>query len=158
MNIRQMTIASVLIAFGVFGIPELPKSIVPAHAVTDIREPSEELKRIVAPIARTSTEMAEIDKFWLRQIYMNAARGVEADGNIKSPTILTTDGARQVHKAVLAYVWKGMAQNSAGKYGDLQPAIEKAMAESIGLDTKPLTQELRDRLVETFEAIAWAAQ
>jgi hypothetical protein len=153
-----MTIASVLIGIGLFGIPELPKSFVPAHAVTDIREPSEEVKRFVAPIAKISTEMAEIDKFWLRQIYMNAARAVEADGNIKSPTILTTDGAREVHKAVLAYVWKGMAQNTAGKYEGLQAAVEKAMVEAIGLDAKPLNQDLRDRLVETFEAIAWAAQ
>ena len=158
MNIRRMTIASVLIGIGVFGIPELPKSFVPAHAVTDIREPSEGLKRIVAPAERIAADMAEIDKFWIRQIYMNAARAVEADGNIKSPTILTTDGAREVHKAVLAYVWKGMAQNSAGKYEGLQEAIEKAMVEAIGLDAKPLNQELRDKLVETFEAIAWAFQ
>lgn len=155
MNLR-LAIAAALVAVGVFGIPELPKPAVPAHAVADIREPSESMKRIVAPIAKIATGMAEIDKFWIQQIYMNAARAVEADGRIKEPTILTTDGAREVHKATLVYVWKGMAQNSAGKYPGLQEAVEKAMAEAIGLDRKKLTAELRDVFVDALEAVAWA--
>lgn len=162
MNLRMMA-AAVLVSIGVFGLPDVSKlttwhSPPATDAVRDIREPSEPMKKIVYEVGVATEDMSPIDKFWFSQLYMNAARSIEADGSLKEPSVVTTDGIREVHKTALAFVWKGMAANSAGKYPKLQAAVEKALTEAIGDERKKVTPEIRDASVQVLEAIAWVGR
>lgn len=159
MNLR-LAAAAVLVLIGVFGIPDVSKfKPTPASdAVVDIHEPSETMKKAVYAVGAATDGMSPIDRFWFSQTYMNAARMVEADGQVPEPSILSTDGIRQINKTALTFVWKGMAANAPGKYPKLKEAVDGVLDSVIGLDRKKVTPEVRDTAVELFEAIAWVGR
>lgn len=152
MNVRTFA-AVALVAFAVFGVPELRTGSVTR---TEIQEPSKTMRDVVLPVAKAARSMNAIDRLWLQGIYLNCARVVAADGMVSEPTMTTTDGLRAVHVAVLNYVWKGLAQNSPNKYPGLAEAIDSAINSVLSDDARPLTPELRDSAVEVYRAIAWA--
>jgi hypothetical protein len=147
-------IAVVLLAVGVFGIPSMPRpSLPPAVSVV---EPSQDMKNTVAEVVRVVNNMSIIDRLWLQYIYHNCAKVVAADGIVDQPAIVTTEGLRAVHRAVLKFIWRGMAENSPNKYAGLAKAIDDAVVAVIGNEQKPITDELRAEAVSVFDAISWA--
>lgn len=154
---RTRIIAALLLAaFGVFGMPSLPKFSVAVPSSVVVREPSEAMKSTVKPVVRAVSKMSAIDRLWLKTIYSNAAKVVAADGVVEPQVIVTTEGLRAIHVAILKFIWRGMAENPPGEYEGLSEAIEGAVDEVLGEDQRSLAPELRSKAVEVFDAIAWA--
>jgi hypothetical protein len=146
-------VAIVLVAIGLFGVPKMPSG---SQQLVQTKEPSKEMKASVAAVARVAKDMSIVDRLWLQYIYMNCGKVVLADGLVDQPTIVTTEGLRAVHRAVLKFIWKGMAGNTPNKYVGLAQAIDDAVVSVIGDEQKPLTEALRGEAIEVFDAIAWA--
>ena len=153
MNLRIAT-AVALAAIGLFGIPDM--SAVSSVPSVSVKEPSEAMKNVVAPIVRVASRMNAIDRLWLQEIYSNAAKVVSADGAVEPPVITTTAGLRSVHFAILKFIWKGLAGNPSGEVQGLSDAIESAIVEVVGDEHRQMTPELRAKAAELFDAIAWA--
>lgn len=152
---RLRTVAAILLAaYGAFGLPPMPR--LPVSSVVVVREPSEAMKATVKPVVRAVSKMSPIDRLWLQTIYSNAAKVVAADGIVDPQVIVSTEGLRAVHVAILKFIWRGMAENPPGEYAGLSEAIEGAMGDVLGEDQRSLTPELRAKAVEVFDAIAWA--
>lgn len=152
MKIVRLALAAALVAVA-FGGVTLP---LPSAVTLSVKEPSESMKPQIKPVIRAVSEMNAIDRLWLQYIYVNAARIVEQDGESREPSMETTEGLRAVHLSVLAYIWRGLADNKPGKYPQLKDAIESAFNGVIGDDHREMTTELRRKAAELFEAIAWA--
>jgi hypothetical protein len=148
MKSLRLLIAGALVIYAVMGG-------VPGPTLS-VREPSTQMKAEVSPVAKVVAGMSSIDRLWLQYIYQNASRVVQADGDSQSPTIVTTDGLRAVHVAILQFIWKGLADNSPGKYPALKDAIETVFTSTLGDARRPVTPELRAKAAELFDAIAWA--
>jgi hypothetical protein len=145
--------ALALVAFAVFGIPAAPT--VGGVSVT-LQEPSQAMKAQVREVARVMSRVNAVDRFWLQYIYSNAAKVIAADAGEDPPAVVTTEGLRAVHVAILKFIWKGMAENDPGKYEGLSQSIEAVFNEVIGDKQRSLTPELRQKACEMFDAIAWA--
>lgn len=152
MNLKT-AISLALLAFAMLGLPR-PRPT--ADALGTITEPSQDMKVAVRPVAKVVSSMSPIDRLWLQQIYINCARVVAADGIVEEPVVTTTDGLRAIHVAVLAFIWKGMADNSPEKYPGLATAIDEALNSVVSGDSRQLTPELRQKAVDIYTAIAWA--
>lgn len=151
---RLRIIAALLLAaYGAFGLPAMPRW--QASAIV-VREPSEAMKATVKPVVRVVSKMSSIDRLWLQTIYSNAAKVVAADGVVEPQVIVTTEGLRAIHVAILKFIWRGMAENQPGEYEGLSEAIEGVIDEVLGEEQRSLTPELRAKAVEVFDAIAWA--
>jgi hypothetical protein len=148
MKSLRLLIAAALVIYAVMGS-------VPGPTMS-VREPSPQMKSEVSPVTKVVAGMSSIDRLWLQYIYQQASRVVQADGDSQSPTIVTTDGLRAVHVAILQFIWKGLADNSPGKYPALKDAIESVFTNTLGDARRPLTPELRAKAAELFDAIAWA--
>lgn len=153
MNLR-VAVAVVLVAIGVFGIPDIRTA--GRGPSVSVKEPSEAMKLVVAPVVRAVSRMNAVDRLWLQDIYTNASKVVTADGVVEPQVITTTSGLRAIHVAILKFIWKGMAGNPPGQYEGLSESIDAAMNEVIGDDHRQLTPELRAKASELFDAIAWA--
>ena len=152
MKIARLALAALLVAFAIGGVP-LPGTSTASLSVT---EPAESMKSEIKPVIKAVAEMSSIDRLWLQYIYQNAAKIVVEDGKSSEPSMETTDGLRAFHLSILAYIWRGLADNKPGKYPELKDAIEAVFDGTIGDDSRALTPELREKAAELFEAIAWA--
>lgn len=155
MKYARLAMASFLLGVGLYGLPDLSR-LIPANEVV-VKEPSDELKKLVEPVERVVVTMTPEDRAWLRDIYINARRIVSTDGDMKQPSIPNTVVLRKVHITVLEYIWKGMAGNAPKKYPSLKSAIDSVVEGAIGLDPKELDDQTRDSAADVFGAIAWVA-
>lgn len=153
MKVRHAAAAAMLLV-AVFGVPDVQRLSVPVVRPKD--QPSVEMKNTVKPVVKVVSRMSPIDRVWLNSIYANAAKIVTTDGLVDPPVIVTTEGLRAIHVAILKFIWRGMADNKPGEYEGLSEAIDAAVSEVLGDTSRPLTPELRKRAAEVFEAIAWA--
>lgn len=152
---RARSIAAVvLLAVALLGVPDVSGLFAPTFC--EVKEPSDQMKDTIKPVAKVVANMSPIDRVWLNNIYSNAARVVSADGLAEPATICTTESLQAVHVAILKFIWKGMADNKPGEYEGLSEAIDAAITDVIGDTKKPMTPELRKKAAEVFEAIAWA--
>lgn len=147
----RYVIAAILLLVAVFGLPSLrPAKVNPAPPL------SVDMREAVRPLLPVVAKMTAIDRFWMQEAYLNAARIVRADLTVAEPAITTTGKARAVHVTVLDFVWRGLAGNQPGKYPDMSTAIESAFVSVVGDKERPMTPELTEKLAALFEAIAWA--
>lgn len=151
----RAVISAALLAVGLFGLPKFSLDK-PSQSLVSVAEPSTEMKSAVSSVVKAVRGMSISDRLWLQYIYLNCSKVVKADGIVDVPVVVTTEGLRAIHRAVLKFIWKGMADNAAGKYEGLSKAIDDAFVSVIGDEQKPLTDELRAEAVELFDAIAWA--
>lgn len=153
MNWRTV-LAVALVAVGLFGVPKVP---VPAWpSLIQVQEPSQKMKDSVSGVVKVVQSMSIVDRLWLQYIYVNCGKVLKADGMVEDKTIVTTESLRAVHRAVLKFIWKGMADNKPNKYEGLAKAIDDAVMSVVGTENKPITEELRQEAIAVFDAIAWA--
>jgi len=151
----RYAICLLLVAYAVFGPPNL--SFGPTKTVAvKISEPSDAMKVEVKPLVAIVSKMSPIDRLWLKHIYSNAAKVVEADGAVEPAVVTTTEGLRAIHVAILKFIWRGMAENSPKEYEGLDRAINEIFTDVIGDSQRGLTPDLRRKAVEMFGAISWA--
>lgn len=132
-----------LVAVAVLGVPSLPNPVKPTPVVS-VAE--------ARPVVEIVKKMDARDAALFRAIYANAAKIVDHDQIVDS-LINTTDDLHRFHSTILRFLWNGAGGNSLDKYDGLREAVDSAMSDTIGDDSRPLTVELRERAVRLFSAI-----
>lgn len=145
----RLAVAGILIAYasGVVRMPQPQEPVV--QPLTEMQMSAKTLRDIMSTVPMT-------DRLWVKTIYTSAAKVTRADGEEESPEIQTTESLRDVHIAILKFVWKHLAGNEPGKYAGLADAVSTVITHAVGTDNRPLTPELREKAAEAFDAIAWA--
>jgi hypothetical protein len=136
-------VAVALVAVAVFGVPSLPEPVKPTPAV---------LVEAARPVREIVRKMDASDAALFRATYANAAKIVEHDQSGES-LINSTDDLRRFHVAMLRFLWNGAGGNSLDKYEGLRDAVDTALNDAIGDDSRPLTADLRGKAVRLFSAI-----
>jgi hypothetical protein len=136
----RAAVAVALVAFAVIGVPRSAPSEKPV-SVDGAR-----------PVIRIVATMNDRDARLFRSIYANAAKIVSHDATGES-LINSTDDLRKFHVATLRFLWNGAGGNSLDKYSGLRTAVEKALADAVGDDSRSLTPEMRQKAVDLFAAI-----
>lgn len=149
----RLAVAAALVAYAVLGTPRVSSFNVPGVVES---EPSQAMKSQVRQVAKIASQMNAIDRLWMQYIYTNASNVVEADGTKEPAVIVTTEGLRAVHVAILKFIWKGMAGNPPGKYEGLSDAIDSVFKATVGDTQRAMTPDMRRKVCEMFDAIAWA--
>jgi nitrogen fixation-related uncharacterized protein len=115
-----------------------------------IERPNDALVSAVLPITAILKGHAE-DGAKLAGFYAALADVVDRD---QGRVLKTTHELRELHRraGLLAFQKSGIE----GKYPDLSKAIEKILADEIGLDNVALDAVKQEASQKTFKALAWA--
>lgn len=122
----------------------------------DIPAPNSASKDIV--VANKITQLVKAGKnpkkdgILLGQFYYRLATITLANENFVKTTGDVKKANEECGKALVALSIK------VGDYPDLATAIDKSVADAIGLQSVPLTPESRAKAVAIFQAIGWACQ
>ena len=149
--------AALLIVAALWGkipLPQVP-GIVDVPAVV-VPEPSAELQRLVAPVARALDGLpADKRQLWAAT-WSKAAVVVEAEGTTSVPVFTDTPSLRLMTTVALDVAWRRLGDMPPGAVAGLREAVETAMRSVLGLDSVPVTADTRGRYAEVAKAIAWA--
>ena len=149
--------AALLIVAALWGkipLPQMP-GIVDVPAVV-VPEPSAELQRLVAPVARALDGLpADKRQLWAAT-WSKAAVVVEAEGTTSVPVFTDTPSLRLMTTVALDVAWRRLGDMPPGAVAGLREAVETAMRSVLGLDSVPVTADTRGRYAEVAKAIAWA--
>ena len=149
--------AACLIVAAAWGKLPLPSFSVPATvpAVT-VETPSDEMQRVVTPIAEVMRNATPVDRALWAQLWTKA--GVVVAGDAVSTEVVFTDtrSLRAFTVLALELGWRRIGTNQPSKYAGLREATEAAFAQVLGPNEVPVTKELRARYAELCKAIAWA--
>ena len=130
------------------GIVDVPTVVVP--------EPTPELQRLVAPVAQALAGLpADKRQLWAAT-WSKAAVVVEAEGTTSVPVFTDTPSLRLMTTVALDVAWRRLGDMPPGAVAGLRDAVETAMRSALGLDSVPVTGEVRGRYAEVAKAIAWA--
>ena len=149
--------AALLIVAALWGkipLPQLP-GIVDVPTVV-VPEPSAELQRLVAPVARALARLpADKRQLWAAT-WSKAAIVVEAEGTTSVPVFTDTPALRLFTTVAIDVAWRRLGDQAPGSVAGLKEAVETAMRSALGLDAVPVTSEMRGRYADVAKAIAWA--
>lgn len=157
---RQSVIARLVVvglllaaAVGRLQLPALP-SAVPSLPIT-VEAPSVEMQAKVADVATALAGASDVDRAIWASVWNKAAVVVSAPDS--EPAVFTdTRSLRGFTVLSLDIAWRRLAGHMPGKFVGLRDAVEKVMADAVGLEVKPVTPELRRAYSEACKAIAWA--
>ena len=116
-----------------------------------IDRPSESLAAAVAPIQSILAAQKE-DGRTIATFYLSLADVVARD---QGRVIRSAADLREVNRRAGALMFQQTGMT--GKYPALATAIEKVLADVVGLENTLLDDSRRTKAVEAFRAIAWAA-
>lgn len=149
--------AAVLIlaaAWGKVPLPQMP-GVVNVPSVV-IPEPTPELQRLVAPVAQALAGLpADKRQLWAAT-WAKAAVVVEAEGTTSVAVFTDTPSLRLFTTVALDVAWRRLGDMPPGAVAGLREAVETAMRSVLGLDSVPVTGEMRGRYADVAKAIAWA--
>jgi hypothetical protein len=130
------------------GIVDVPTVVVP--------EPSAELQRLVAPVAQALAGLPADKRAMWAATWSKAAVVVEAEGTTSVPVFTDTPSLRLMTTVALDVAWRRLGDMPPGAVAGLREAVETAMRSALGLDSVPVTGEMRGRYADVARAIAWA--
>jgi len=146
LNLKN-SIAIVLILFGiVLAIQKPQKPIIDDEqiVVLDIKEPSEEILRLVKPISNIITDPTDRAKLAIfNQEFANRIKNYNSDNQ------QTND----VYVLAASYFFKGSIKN---KYQGLDTKIVELLESSIGNDNHILTESEKVDISNKFLGLAWS--
>jgi hypothetical protein len=143
-------------AWGAIPMPTLPT--VPAVTQIEVPEPDAEMRRLVAPVAEALEGLPAADKALWASTWMKAATVAKAEGSTTQPVFTDTAALRLFTTIALDIAWRRLGDHRPGSVEGLRDAVEGVMASSIGMDSKPVTQDVRASYVAAAEAIAWSGR
>ena len=143
-------------AWGVIPMPTL--RTVPAVTPVEVPEPNAEMRRLVAPVAEALDGLPAADKALWAATWLKAATVVKAEGSTTQPVFTDTAALRLFTTIALDIAWRRLGDHRPGSVEGLREAVEGVMKSSIGMDSKPVTPDVRDLYVAAAEAIAWAGR
>jgi hypothetical protein len=143
-------------AWGVIPMPTL--RTVPAVTPVEVPEPNAEMRRLVAPVAEALDGLPAADKALWAATWLKAATVVKAEGSTTQPVFTDTAALRLFTTIALDIAWRRLGDHRPGSVEGLREAVEGVMKSSIGMDSKPVTPDVRALYVAAAEAIAWAGR
>jgi hypothetical protein len=143
-------------AWGVIPMPTL--RTVPAVTPVEVPEPNAEMRRLVAPVAEALDGLPAADKALWAATWLKAATVVKAEGSTTQPVFTDTAALRLFTTIALDIAWRRLGDHRPGSVEGLREAVEGVMKSSIGMDSKPVTPDVRAFYVAAAEAIAWAGR
>jgi hypothetical protein len=141
-------------AWGVVPMPEF-QPVVPAVSI-DVPEPSGELKAAVEPVRKALAGMSQADRNLWAATWAKAALVVEADGTTSVEAFKDTPSLRLFTTVALDIAWRRIGKHAPGSVDGLREAVEGAMRSALGLDSTPVTEQIRGSYADVARAIAWA--
>ena len=130
------------------GVVNVPSVVIP--------EPTPELQRLVAPVAQALAGLpADKRQLWAAT-WAKAAVVVEAEGTTSVAVFTDTPSLRLFTQIALDIAWRRLGDMPPGAVAGLREAVETAMRSVLGLDSVPVTGEMRGRYADVAKAIAWA--
>lgn len=151
----RIAAAALLIAaaWGKVPLPKMPQPVVPAVTVDT---PSQQMQAVVMPIADALRAAPMGDRVLWANLWSKAATVVAGD-ELGTEVVLTdTRALRLFTTLALDIGWRRIGEHKPGTYAGLRQAVEKAMADTLSLDARPVDAETRAKVVELYRAIAWA--
>lgn len=154
--LMRLAAAGLLIA-AAWGKVPMPTLAVPSVTpVVAVDTPSDEMQRVVTPIADVMRNASAVDRALWAQLWSKAAIVVAGDAVSTEVVFTDTRSLRAFTVLALDLGWRRLGANQPGKYAGLREATEAAFAQVIGPNEVPVTKELRARYAELCRAIAWA--
>ena len=148
-NLR-LTLAAVLLVIGLFGesILSFVQDNVEVINVPSKNSPTLEYKTLVQPI--TDLDIEEKDAKQISDFFYELSSVVKTD-----PGFLKTTGVfREFNMRAGGLNFAGFDMKN--KYSSLGEEIDRAIADTLGLEDVSLTQEKREDLCKCLDAIAWS--
>lgn len=149
--------AAVLLIAAAWGKVPLPR-LGAGHAVqtVSVDRPSEKLAELVSPISVAMAAAPAEDRVLWARLWTMAASVVAGDVPGEEQVAPDTKSLRLLNVLTLDIGWKRIGQHRPGQYVGLRAAVERAIADSLGLEQKPIDAAMRAKVVEVYRAIAWA--
>ena len=148
---NRWALAIILAYVAVFGVP---KSVQPVAPVPSISTPSSSMREAVAGVQSVLSAATPADRALFADVWLKAGRGLE--GEAEQQLVPDTRVLREYARTAATVGWKRIG-GLTGKYAGLDAACNKAFADTLGMDVKPMDAKLRDQFGELCEALAWAA-
>lgn len=143
-------------AWGKVPLPSWPVVTVGPSVTVKVETPSDEMQRVVTPIADVMRNASAVDRALWAQLWSKAAVVVAGDAVSTEVVFTDTRSLRAFTVLALDLGWRRLGANQPGKYAGLREATEAAFAQVLGTNEVPVTKELRARYAELCKAIAWA--
>ena len=140
-------------AWGKVPLPQLPQTV-PAVMV-NVEMPAEDLKAIVAPVARELAKLPTGDRMLWAATWSKAAIVVAGDTLAKQPAFTDTRSLQAFTALALDIAWRRLGNHAPGN-DPLRKALEAAYGQAVGTDEVPVTRDVRDRYAAFAKAVAWA--
>jgi hypothetical protein len=152
--LARIAAAGLLIAaaWGKVPLPTLPTA--PARVTVDT--PSDEMQRLVKPIAEALRGASPVDRALWADVWTKVA--VVAAGDAVTTEVVFTDSRslRAETAIALDIAWRRIGKHAPGSNESLRTAVEAAYGAALGVDVVPVTADLRGRYVALCRAVAWA--
>jgi hypothetical protein len=152
--LARIAAAGLLIAaaWGKVPLPTLPT----APARVTVEAPSDEMQRLVTPIAEALRGASPVDRALWADVWTKVA--VVAAGDAVTTEVVFTDSRslRAFTALAVDIAWRRIGQHVPGSNESLRKAVETAYGAALGSDVVPVTADLRGRYVAFCKAVAWA--
>jgi hypothetical protein len=132
-----------------FSVPTVPAVVVPT--------PSAEMQSLVQPVRAALAGLPADKRAVWAAVWHKAALIVEAEGATSVAVFTDTPSLRVLTQTALDIGWRRIAGQAPGSVAGLREAVEAAMRSALGLDSVPVTPDVRARYGAVARAIAWAA-
>ena len=148
----RLLVAFCLGCFALFGVESCQKS---APTEITIEEPDAAMKVKVADVHRIMSTANPIDRILWAQLWAKSAAVVAGDATDTPPVFTDTRALRGFQIIAVRIGWRRLGANPQDKYSGLGEAVERAFADTIGLEVKPVTPEIRKAYIDLCNALAW---
>jgi hypothetical protein len=150
-------VAAGLIVAAAWGVVPMPDftPVVPAVSI-DVPEPTADMKANVEPVRKALAGLTPADRALWAATWAKAAVVVEADGTTSVEAFRDTPSLRLFTQVALDIAWRRIGKHQPGSVDGLREAVEQAMRSTLGLDSTPVTGQIRGSYAEVARAIAWA--
>jgi hypothetical protein len=116
--------------------------------------PSPEAQRLVEPVRAALAGLPADKRALWAATWAKAALVVEAEGATSVAVLTDTASLRVLTTTALDIAWRRIGGNAPGSVAGLREAVEAAMRSALGLDSVPVTPDVRARYAEVARAIA----
>jgi len=140
-------------AWGKLPLPTLPQSAVPVFPVAT---PSDDMQRLVTPVAKALASLGPVDRALWAQAWTKAGLVVAGDAVTTEVAFTDTRSLRAYTSLAIDIAWRRIGRHQPGEIPGLRDAVEEAYNAAIGRDVVPVDAAVRQRYDDFAKAIAWA--
>jgi hypothetical protein len=153
--IARLAAAVLLIAAAWGKLPTPSWPVAPAVPVA-VETPSDDMQRLVTPIADAMRGMSPVDRALWAETWNKAAIVVAGDAIAQEVAFTDTRSLRAFTTLALDIAWRRIGRHVPGSQESLRTAVEAAYGQVLGSDVVPVTKDLRERYAALAKAVAWA--